>query len=110
MPRQGKSRRVAARQTQMGQRKKRLSPGPSGNPDIVAATPVRVDDDGPKPGTEKPAETFGSHPAEARRPNYARQAESRTTLYNYVRPELTRILGLATVIIATLIALTFVLR
>ena len=110
MPHRGKSRRVAARQTQQGQKKKRPNPGPSGSPAIAAAAPVKVGEDGPKPRTERPTETSIPQPFETQRPYYPRQAESRTSVYSYVRPELARILGFSGVILAILIALTFVLR
>lgn len=39
-----------------------------------------------------------------------RHTETRATVYNYVGPELKRILGLSSVFVVVLVALTFVLR
>ena len=109
MPQQGRSRRVAAQQTQAGQRKKRRSRGPSGIPSATH-TPQAQDEAGPLPAIEAVQDASRPQAAELPRRTPTRPAEPRAALYAYVRPELTRIFGLTAGVLATLIGLSFVLK
>lgn len=108
MPQRGKSRRTAARQTQLGQRKRRQTRGPSGTP----ATPE------PKPASEAvsvAAEGISTDAPSTPQPSPQRQSsprasEARPAVYAYVAPELRRILTFSGATLAILVALTFVLR
>lgn len=108
MPQRGRSRRTAARQTQLGQHKRRQTRGPSG---IPAASE-------PKPATESvPVAAEGvsadlpSIPQPAsQRQSSPRAAEARPAVYAYVAPELRRILTFSGATLAILVGLTFVLR
>ena len=108
MPQRGRSRRTAARQTQLGQRKRRQTRGPSGTP----AAPE------PKPADEPAAavvESVGPVGTSSTQPSPQRQssprtAEARPAVYAYVAPELRRILTFSGATLAILVALTFVLR
>ena len=111
MPQQGRSRRVAARQTQAGQRKKRHGRAPSGTPSTSHAPQVSTaaqGEAGPLIGAVPEASM--SEAVELARPVPIRPAEPRPALYSYVKPELTRIFGLSVVFLAVLIGLSFVLR
>lgn len=113
MPQQGKSRRVAARQTQAGQRKKRRGRGPSGIPSTTHAPQVTaaVQDEarvltGAVPETSMPQAVELPQPVVPP----IRPTEPRAALYGYVKPELTRILGLSAVVLTALIGLSFALK
>jgi len=110
MPQRGKSRRTAARQTQMGQNKRRQTKGPSGVPMATEplsevpeeeTTPSLEGRDGPLP---RPRSSLVQRPAPSRAP------EIRPAVYAYVVPELKRILTFSSATFATLIVLTFFLR
>ena len=108
MPQRGRSRRTAARQTQLGQRKRRQTRGPSGTPAAQepkpAAEPVSVAAEGVSadaPSIPQPSPQRQSSP---------RAAEARPAVYAYVAPELRRILAFSGATLAILVALTFVLR
>ena len=109
MPQRSRSRRAAARQTQLGQRKKRTTRGPSGIPAEVPAAPAETSGDG-SPVDERRMETPTTQAAVGQRPASVRQQEPRPTVYNYVRPEVTRIVLLSTTMLVVLIVLSFVLR
>ena len=94
MPQRGRSRRAAARQTQLSQRKKRVPRGPSENPSTTQPPQVREAADEARPTVESRPQA----PAVAQRPSSGRHAEPRPTVYNYVRPEIRRIMVLSTVI------------
>ncbi len=108
MPQRGKSRRTAARQTQLGQRKRRQTRGPSGTPTAPE----------PKPATESVAvsaegvtpDTLPTPQPSLQRQSSPRAAEARPAVYAYVAPELRRILTFSGATLAILVALTFVLR
>ena len=110
MPRRAKSRRVAAQQTQQGQKKKKPSPGPSG---ISAAeegpSALRVEERTRVP-VEGATESPRPQPVVSQRPLSSRQTESRISVYNYVRPEIKRIMTLSAAILVIIIVLSFVLR
>ena len=112
MPQRGRSRRAAARQTQLGQRKKRQGRGPSGVPSVSIpdAAQERASDDGADPLAEKLPQASRPPTAGAQAPSLRRQVEPRPTVYNYVRAEVKRIAALAAGVLAILIALSFVLR
>ena len=110
MPQRGRSRRMAARQAQLGQRKKRHTPGASGIPSTTDALPVTRAGDGAEPLGAKAADASRPQPIAGQRPSPGRQAEPRPAVYAYVKSELKRIAGLSAGILAILIILTFVLR
>lgn len=138
MPQRGRSRRVAARQAQLGQRKKRQTRGSPGMspathaPQVGDAEALPSPEDGAdhlgekrpdavsvvrRPGSSSP---LGTGPAAAQRPSVGagprtrpspgRQAQPRPTVYDYVKPEIKRIAILSAGIVAILIVLTFVLK
>lgn len=107
MPQRGKSRRTAARQTQLGQRKRRQTRGPSGTPAASepkpAAEPVSVAAEAVSPDMSSPPQPSPQRQSTPR-------AEARPAVYAYVAPELRRILTFSGATLAILVALTFVLR
>ncbi len=110
MPQRGRSKKVAARQGQLAQRKKRQSPGPSGIPSSTGDLDVRNAGEVGEPQGTTPPGSPGTQPVEALRPSPMRRAEARPTVYNYVQSEIKRIAGLSAGILAILIVLTFVFR
>ncbi len=115
----GKSRRVASRQSQLNQRKKRQQRGPSGIP-ATEPLPVGVDSDG---SGDAPLDTMSSAAATtavatapattataapARRVS-ARSRDDRTASYAYMGSEFRRILIMAGIGFAVLVILKFVL-
>ena len=110
MPRQGKSRRAAARQGQLGQRKRRQERGPSGFPMTEVAPPSRAGEDGPGIPIAGDAPQPTPQLAAAPRGSASRQATARLTVYNYVGAEVKRILAMAVVAIVVLVAVSFVLK
>ena len=111
MPQQSRSKRVAARQAKLGQRRKRLQRGPSGFPvapvqdaNVGVTDGSSVSPAGVEPVTQRPV-SFA-----AQRPPSTRHAEPRPNVYNYAGAELRRIMGLSVGVLAILIVLTFVLR
>ena len=115
----GKSRRVASRQSQLNQRKKRQQRGPSGVP-ANEPRPVGVDPDN---SGDAPSDTMASAEAAtavatapaatttaapARRVS-ARSRDDRTASYVYMGSEFRRILIMAGIGFAVLIILKFVL-
>ncbi len=108
MPQRGKSRRTAARQTQLGQRKRRQTRGPSGTP---AASEPRQAPESVSVGAENVIPDAVSTPQPSlQRQSAPQQREARPAVYAYVAPELRRILTFSGATIAILVALTFVLR
>jgi hypothetical protein len=122
MPRQGKSRRVAARQAELGQRKRRQTRGPSGVPQSAPdPRPTGTQDNGegsgplteavrpeaaaPSPRTQTQAVATQQRPVFSSRRN-----DPRPAAYLYVASELRRVGILAAGILAILIILTLVLR
>ena len=114
MPQRSRSRRAAARQTQLGQRKKRQNRGPHGIPETIEAPQAPGDvetDDGPPSVTGSRQQTPNPHPAAiAQRISFSRQTESRPRVYTYISSEMKRIAALAAGVLVILIVLTFVLR
>ena len=114
MPRQGRARRVAARQTQLGQRKKRHSREPSDAPsDAPSIFPSSEPPESKHAATSLDESSSPEAPAPQRiadrRPAPSRHAEQRPTVYNYVEAELKRIAIVIGGVLAILITLTFVL-
>ncbi len=112
MPQRGRSKRAAARQTQLGQRKKRQSRGPAAvtqtarAPDAAVVTDAevaRAPERQPEPVRPEAAPVAAAAPP-------SRPAEPRPAIYGYVKSEVQRIGILATGALAVLIVLTFVLR
>ena len=112
MPQRGRSKRAAARQTQLGQKKKRQSRGPAAVTQTARSQDAAVVTDA---GVARAPE----HRPEPLRPEAApvaavappsRPAEPRPAIYGYVKSEVQRIGILAAGALAVLIALTFVLR
>ena len=110
MPQRGSSKRVAARQAQLAQRKKRQSPGPSGIPPTTEALDVRKAGDGGESQGRTSPDSASPQSVEGQRPTPVRRAEPRPAVYSYVKSEIKRIAGLSAGILAILIVLTFVLR
>ncbi len=115
----GKARRVAARQSQLNRRRKKQQRGPSGTPPVVPAQ-VQVDDrtsDEVAAQPEQPQQPAAPAPASRRtspvapQPGPASQLRSarvrgeRPDAYNYVGPEIRRILAMASVVVAALVVL-----
>ena len=109
MPQRGKSRRAAARQTQLGQRKKRQTRSPSEIPDTPRPPQVRQAVDG-SGALSTPPDAGRPQPTAPARPFQGRQAEPRRTVYQYIGPEIKRILSLSAVILGIIVVLSFVLR
>ncbi len=108
MPQRGKSRRTAARQTQLGQRKRRHTRGPSGTPAAPepgeageSATPTLHSENTAAPAVAQP---------QVQQPIASRVTEARPAVYAYVAPEMKRILAFSGVTMAILVVLTFFLR
>ena len=110
MPQSGKSRRAAARQSQLGQKKKRQSRGPSGVPATVEPSLVSRTGEPPVSLPQTRVNTPVTETAVAPRPQIGRHPEQRPAVYAYVRSEIKRIVGLSAGAIAILIALSFVLK
>ena len=105
MPQSGRSRRAAARQTQLGQKKKRHNKVSLGDAAAVGVRPVdetaAVATSTDVPAAQVPTPTL---------PVPSRPAEPRPVAYSFVVPELKRILGVAVSAFAILIILSVVLR
>lgn len=112
----GKARRVAARQSQLNQRRRKQQRGPSGTPPVVPAQ-VQVDDlpsdevaaQPQQPAAPAPASRRASpvapQPGPVSQPRSARVRGERPDAYNYVGPEIRRILAMASVVVAALVVL-----
>ena len=112
----GKDRRVAARQSQLNRRRRKQQRGPSGTPPIA---PARVqEDDRPsdevaelpqQPGAAAPATMpaapVAAQPGPAGTLRSARVRGERPDAYNYVVPEIRRILAMAGVVLVALVVL-----
>lgn len=109
MPQRGRSRRAAARQSQLGQRKRRQVRGPSGVPPPGFTPGAEEAAEGDGLASRQPSETSSPQSAAVRQPAQGR-ARSRPTVYSYVVPEVKRILALSAVVVVVLVALSFVLR
>ena len=112
MPQRGKSKRVAARQAQLGQRKKRQPRGSSlvtqtaPSSDAAAVTDAEVAPTAeyqPEPAVQEAAPVARMTPP-------SRPPEPKPAIYGYVKSEVQRIGILATGVLVILIVLTFVLR
>jgi hypothetical protein len=127
MPRQGKSRRVAARQAELGQRKRRQTRGPSGVPQSAPdPRPTGTQDNGegsgplteavrpeaaaPSPSSRTQATRTQAAATQPRPAFSSRRTDPRPAAYLYVASELRRVGILAAGILAILIILTLVLR
>ena len=123
----GKARRAAARQGELGRRRKRGQRGPSGAP-ATPSEPSQRPTNGGTPALAVEAVGAVSAPAVAPEPEQApvravppaqqapaqprgvaRQRGERPAAYNFVGSELRRIGVLATVVVAALVAISFVL-
>ena len=109
MPRQGKARRAAVRQTQLGQKKKRTSKSPAeAQSAFLPPTPQRVSDTSVSTD-ETPTTPVTPQPVTAQRSTPYR-TEQRAAVYRYIGPEIKRIAVLTAGMLAILIVLTVVLR
>ena len=116
----GKGRRVASRQAQLGQRRRRHNRGPAGDslvtPQTAVAETEAVSAEAEPINEKSTAATTAREPAQSpqvrsvpqRNPTRARA--ERPVAYNYVKSEMTRILILAGVLTTVLIAITFVVK
>ena len=109
MPQRGRSRRASARQTQLGQRKKKQPKSSSEIPAPPRPPQVRQAGDG-SGAISTPPDATRPQPAAPARAFQARQAEPRRTVYQYIVPEIKRILSLSAVIMGIIVVLSFVLR
>jgi hypothetical protein len=114
-----KGRRVASRQAQLGRRKRRQSRGASGAPSDGDATAVAENQPANRVATQEREPTTAAQdarevapprtaPATLRRSPTRARAE-RPMAYNYVGPEMRRILILSGVLIVILVVLAFFL-
>jgi hypothetical protein len=114
-----KGRRVASRQAQLGRRKRRQSRGASGAPSDGANTAIAENESGNRVATQEREPTKTAQdtrdvaaprpaPATLRRSPTRARAE-RPMAYNYVGPEMRRILILSGVLIVILVVLAFFL-
>ena len=112
----GKARRVAARQSQLNRRRRKQQRGPSGTPPAVPAQ-VQVDDgpsdevavqpiqtEAPAPATRR-ATPVAPQPGPTGQLRSARVRGERPDAYNYVGPEIRRILAMASVVVVALVVL-----
>ena len=112
----GKDRRVAARQSQLNRRRRKQQRGPSGTPPIAPAR-VQVDDrpsdevaeppqhpEAAAPAT-MPAAPVAAQPGPAGALRSVRVRGERPDAYNYVVPEIRRILAMAGVVMVALVVL-----
>ena len=116
----GKARRVASRQSQLNRRRRKQQRGPSGTP-LAAPTQVEIDDGPPDDAAIQPIETEAPAPAPVRSAPVAAQSGAtgavrsarvrgeRPDAYNYVGPEVRRILAMASVVFVALIVIGFLL-
>jgi len=116
----GKARRVASRQSQLNRRRRKQQRGPSGTP-LAAPAQVEIDDGPPEEAVIQPNETEAPVPAPVRAAPVAAQSGStgalrsarvrgeRPDAYNYVGPEVRRILAMAGVVFVALIVIGFLL-
>ncbi len=112
----GKARRVAARQSQLNRKRRKQQRGPSGTPPVVAAQ-VQVDDPPSDGIAVQPEQTAAPAPASTRATptaaqpgpasplRSARVRGERPDAYNYVGPEIRRILAMAGVVVVALVIL-----
>ena len=122
----GKARRVASRQSQLNRRRRKQQPGPSGTPPAVPAQVPRAQvpraqvnaDDRPSDEVDaQPQEPAAPASASMRATPVAAQAGpagalrsarvrgERPDAYNYVLPEIRRILAMASVVVVALVVL-----
>ena len=112
MPQRGRSKRAAARQTQLGQRKKRQSRGSSAvtrTAHSLDAAPVTDAEVAPAAEYKAEPRALGTAPPAAATPP-SRPAEPKPAIHGYVKSEVQRIGVLAAGVLIILIALSFVLR
>ena len=112
----GKARRVAARQSQLNRKRRKQQRGPSGTPPAVAAQ-VQVDDQPSDEVAAQPEQTsvparasmratpVAAQPAPASPLRSGRVRGERPDAYNYVGPEIRRILAMAGVVVVALVIL-----
>ncbi len=112
----GKARRVAARQSQLNRKRRKQQRGPSGTPPVVAAQ-VQVDDPPSDEVAAQPEQTSvparasmratpaAAQPAPASPLRSGRVRGERPDAYNYVGPEIRRILAMAGVVVVALVIL-----
>ena len=109
MPRQGRTRRAAARQTQLGQKKKRAGKSPAEAPPAVPFTPQEKSRDTSVSLDVTPLSPTPAQPVIATRSAPTR-TETRPAVYRYVGPEIKRIAIVTAGMLAVLIVLTVLLR
>ena len=100
-----RGRRIASNQSKVSQRR-RSGRGPSGTP----ATPQQLGGEEREVGVPAAAVAASTPgPAAAIAPVRRTEPRSRPTVYQYIKPEIQRILVLSGAIIAVLVVLSFVL-
>ena len=108
MPQRGRSRRAAARQTQLGQKKKRHVKGPADTFPILETATTTT---GESAVTAEEVRPLPPTPTSAPAPRLSmRRPAERATVYNYGGPEVKRIFILSGGVLALLIVLSFLLR
>ena len=112
----GKARRVASRQSQLNRRRRKQQRGPSGTP-LAAPAQVEIEDGPPDDAAIQPIDTEAPAPAPVRSAPVAAQSGAtgavrsarvrgeRPDAYNYVGPEVRRILAMASVVVVVLIVI-----
>ena len=112
----GKGRRMASRQAELGRRRRRQNRGGNtavaertgsvGPGSVVAATAVEDIAASPPGASPRPVQQPREPVADAYRPG-SRSRFDRPAAYNYVKPEMRRILIMSGVLLAGLIGLSF---
>ena len=104
-----RGRRVASNQSRVSQRRRR-GRGPSGTPATPSEPPQQLGGEEPEVGAPAAAVAAAApRTAAAIAPVRRTEPRSRPTVYQYVKPEIKRILVLSGAIIAVLVVLSFVL-
>lgn len=113
----GKGRRVASRQAQLGRRRRRQNRGPGGTQtserpaedsrNQAAKTAATTVEEPPEPAPDGRATAPSRSASPAAQPRPARTRAERPPAYNYIAPELRRIVILAGILTIVLIVLAF---
>ena len=104
-----RGRRIASNQSKVSQRRRRGT-GPSGTPATPSSPPQQFGGEEREVGVPAAAVAASTPgPAAAIAPVRRTEPRSRPTVYQYIKPEIQRILVLSGAIIAVLVVLSFVL-
>ncbi len=103
-----RGRRIASNQSKVSQRRRR-GRGPSGTPATPSAPPQQLGGEEREVGVPAAAVAASAPGPAAIAPVRRTEPRSRPTVYQYIKPEIQRILILSGAIIAVLVVLSFVL-